>query len=133
MHEASIAESILQIASFRAGKYEGSQVDIIRIELGSFRNVDPESLHFSFDSMKQDVKFCEESSLEIQIIEATAICQSQGHTYKPEAKLGFRCQECGGGIGRLLTGEELNVVGCVLSVPDESKETSKARAGSGLG
>lgn len=127
MHEASIAQSILQIAASRASKYEGSLVEIVKIEVGSFRNVDPESLLFAFNSMKQDVEFCEEASLEIQVKESTAICQKQAHTYKPEPIAGFRCPECGSGIDRILTGEELNVLSCTLLLVDPSNEGKEGK------
>ena len=128
MHEASIAHSILQIASSRAARYDNSNVDIIRIEVGSFRNVDPESLLFAFDSMKQDVKFCQKSSLEIKLVQATAVCQSLAHAYKPDASSAFRCPECNAGMGSLLTGEELSVMSCVLSALVETKGKKKEKA-----
>jgi hydrogenase nickel insertion protein HypA len=119
MHEASIAHSILGIARSRATGHQGARVEKVRVQIGAFRNVDPEALAFAFDGMKQNFDCCQEAKLEMQLIDAVAVCQKQRHNYNPSAKLGFRCQLCNSGIGKLLAGEELNVVGCVLSVPQE--------------
>ncbi len=117
MHEATIAHSILKIACLRAAKHEGARVLNVKVQVGEFRNVDPDALSFAFNAMKQEHAGCQEAQLELLVIPALAECQKQSHNYSPSAEFGFRCRECNSGIGELLAGQELNVVGCVLSVP----------------
>jgi hydrogenase nickel incorporation protein HypA/HybF len=117
MHEATIAQSILEIARLRVAAHDGARVERVRVEIGAFRNVDPEALSFAFDGIKQDYDCCHEARLELRLIEALAVCQKQRHNYSPSAEYGFRCELCNSGIGELLAGEELNVVSCVLSTP----------------
>lgn len=118
MHEAAIAHSILLIARSRVVGHEGARVEKVRVQIGAFRNVDPEALAFAFDGMKPNYECCQEAELELQLIDALAVCQKQRHNYSPSAEFGFRCHLCNSGMGELIAGEELNVVGCVLSIPE---------------
>ncbi len=117
MHEATIAHEILEIARLRAESHEDACVVRVQAQIGAFRNVDPDALSFAFNAMKQDYAGCQEAQLELLLVPALAVCQEQSHNYNPSAEYGFRCRKCNSGIGELITGEELNVVGCVLSIP----------------
>ena len=117
MHEATIAKSILQIAQQSASKIADASVDSIRVRIGTFRNVDPESLQFSFDSLKTEFERCQEAVLQLELVDAQAVCIKRRHTYTPLLECGFRCDKCGSGICELLAGNEMDVIGCTLSTP----------------
>lgn len=117
MHEAAIAKSILDIADRRAAKMPGADITAIRVRIGSFTNVEPESLEFAFDGLKKEYAACCQSRLELDLIQAEAVCLKRKHRFSPTMALGFRCQQCGSGIGELLHGQELDVIGCVFSLP----------------
>ena len=119
MHEATIARSILEIAQQRADKMPDGRVEKVRVHIGTFRNVDPQSLEFAFDALKTEFERCQGAMLEMELIEAEALCVKRRHHYKPVIQNGFRCQLCGSGISELLRGDELNVVGCTVSTKEE--------------
>ena len=66
MHETFISKAILNHVdkSIRClGK--AVLVEKVFIRVGEFTNVDPESLRFTFDSMKSRYMFCRSSSLQL--------------------------------------------------------------------
>jgi len=104
MHEAAIAQSILERVSERAV----SLVRSITIEIGGFRNVDPESLTFAFSALKENYYHLKEASLIIKMVAPKAVCAMK-HEYEPKMEDAFRCV-CGEGIAELVQGNELNIV-----------------------
>lgn len=127
MHEASIADAILQHASAKLlSRADAVSVSKVRVELGEFRNVDPESLQFAFDNMRSSYRGTSQCELEINFVSAKAVCQSNGHTYHPDFQRAFCCETCGSGIGRLLCGEELNIVSVRIET-NNLKERANAR------
>ena len=125
MHEATIARSILNIVEKRIESL-GPYARALRVEIlcGEFRNVDPESLGFAFDSMKECSDSTADCRLDINLIKATARCTNQ-HIYQPIGELAYRCPHCDGGIEKMLQGEELDVVNVVVEV--EKGEQQHAR------
>lgn len=126
MHEATIAQSILNIVTDRL-KSVGVDACALSVEivLGEFRNVDPESLSFAFDSMKD---FCPATSncrLDINVVNASALCSENAHNYRPVAELAYRCPACDGGIAKMVHGEELDVVNLIIEVADEEKKHAR--------
>lgn len=123
MHESAIAKSILEIVAKRlqsvGAKAQAQQVNVL---FGEFRNVEPESVHFAFDNMKNFYPGAEHCRLAVSTIIAVAKCKDNGHKYHPEAGSAYRCPECKSGIGSLLQGEEMDVVNVVVEVISESQE-----------
>ena len=125
MHEAAVAKSILDIVALRAAEHEGALVRVVKVDLGQFTAVDPESLEFAFDAIKQDYADCKESKLELRLVQTRALCASNRHHYMPAASFGFCCTTCGDGIGELTAGTELQVTGCVLELPHGGDENAR--------
>lgn len=126
MHEATIANSILEIVANRLESV-GPQASALSVEIlcGEFRNVDPESLLFAFDSMKELHRSLADCCLEINIIPASAKCKDNDHVYRPMYELAYRCPVCDSGIGKLVQGEELDVVNVTIEVPQQEKEHAR--------
>lgn len=126
MHEAAIAKSILEIVQQRllsiGAKANAQSVSVI---FGEFRNVEPESVAFAFDSMKQFFPGSQTCRLAIKTIAAVAKCRDNLHTYHPQAGQAYQCPTCGSGIGDLLQGEELDVVNVVVELEDSDKEQER--------
>src|SRR5690349_13838482 len=111
MHEAAIANSILEIVKQRLQSVgAAAQAQSVEVLFGEFRNVDPESVSFAFDNMKSLFPGCSNCQLSINTIAAAAHCKDNNHQYRPLAENAYRCPSCGSGIGKLLQGEELDVV-----------------------
>jgi hydrogenase nickel insertion protein HypA len=131
MHEAAIAKSILEIVGQRLQSLGAvANAQSVEVLFGEFRNVDPESVSFAFDNMKAMFPGCSECQLSINTVAAAAHCKDNAHQYRPQAENAYRCPTCGSGIGRLLQGEELDVVNVVVEIERHDKETKQhARVG----
>ncbi|MCC7530220.1 MAG: hydrogenase maturation nickel metallochaperone HypA [Candidatus Melainabacteria bacterium] len=131
MHEAAIAKSILEIVGERLqslGAHTNAQS--VEVLFGEFRNVDPESVSFAFDSMRALFSGCSDCRLSINTVTAAAHCKDNHHQYRPQAENAYRCPTCGSGIGKLLQGEELDVVNVVIEIERPDKEKKQhARVG----
>lgn len=123
MHEATMAQSILKIVSEKLGRTRNvASATRVQVKAGEFRNVDEESLQFAFDNLKGEYAGAENCALEMEIVSARALCNDGQHEYHPEYDHAYRCKICGSGIGKLLCGEELDVVSISLEIV-EQKET----------
>jgi hydrogenase nickel incorporation protein HypA/HybF len=119
MHEASIAQSILDIIKGRMVPYGvRAEAQYVTVRYGEFRNVDPDSLQFAFDSLRKDDVSTADCQLELEYVPAVATCES-GHEFCPQAVLYFSCTTCGGGIKRLVRGEELDVLRVVIQTDEQ--------------
>jgi hydrogenase nickel insertion protein HypA len=121
MHETTIANSILEIVSAKCRTTPHSAAAVkVDVLVGEFRNVDPDSLRFAFENMRQFYPLCSSCQLHIEIAHAMAVCKTQDHRFSPQISTGFRCTHCGGPIGKLLCGEELDVVGITLEADEQT-------------
>ena len=128
MHEATIAVSILDHVMSRVNRSpEPVVAEVVSVRIGEFRNVDPESLTFAFNSLKIDFPNCESCLLELQTIEATATCRVNKHRYHASPANAYRCSQCDSGIGKLLTGEELDITAITLAVENVTEGKQNAR------
>jgi hydrogenase nickel insertion protein HypA len=127
MHEATIAQSILKIASRKLlENHLAISISTIKVVIGEFRNVDWESLQFAFDSLKNTYPGCQNCRLDTEIISARAQCRQCNYIYHPQLANAFRCPECNNGIGKLTEGEELDIVQMTLE-SEEKEQNNYAR------
>lgn len=107
MHEATLAKDILE----RVVKLNTSEAPIgtVYLRVGEFRNVDRESLIFAFNAMRTFYACIVNAELLIEEVPLEAVCKD-GHKYSPTAKLYFACPECLGPIGKIISGQELDIV-----------------------
>lgn len=122
VHEATIAQSIINIASSRM-RDDHSLEAVLNIEvgIGEFRNVDPDSLTFAFDWLKASQKPLSACHLSTRLIAAQALCRGSQHKYRPSADLSYRCPLCREGMGKLLAGEELDILGMTFQQHKEQE------------
>ena len=74
MHELSIAESVVQVASRHA---EGRRVTKVYLKVGHLRQVVPSALAFSFELVAHGTP-AEGAELEMQQVPATGVCKDCG-------------------------------------------------------
>ncbi|MBX9878810.1 MAG: hydrogenase maturation nickel metallochaperone HypA [Candidatus Obscuribacterales bacterium] len=116
MHETAIAKAILDRITDRLGNLRStSNATSVQVRVGEFRNVDPESLSFAFDSLKKEYPTCIACTLNLELIETRALCKDGRHEYKASADNAYRCPNCGSAIGTLVSGEELHITKIVVS------------------
>lgn len=104
MHELSIAESIVQIASRQA---DGRRVTKVQMKVGHLRQVVPSALAFSFELVAEGTPV-EGAELEMEEVPAVGMCCE----CEVESHLGsfpLQCRACGGFDLEVTAGEELLV------------------------
>ncbi len=104
MHELSIAEAVVRVASRHA---RGRPVAKVTVKAGHLRQVVPSALEFAFELIAVGTEV-EGAELEIEEVPAAGICRACGS----ESELdGFplSCQRCGGLDMEVTRGEELLV------------------------
>lgn len=109
MHEASIAKAIIDRVQEHL-EDNPAPVTKIKIQIGEFRNVDPECLQTAFGAISEEYSYLCHCQLSIKMVKASATCRQCLRIYHPLAEQLFVCPDCSGGIGQLISGEELNIV-----------------------
>ena len=104
MHELSIAESVVQIASRHAN---GRRVTRVWLKVGHLRQVVPSALAFGFELVAEGTP-AEGAELEMESVPATGVCRDCGTESRLQT-FPLQCGACGGFDLELLTGEELFV------------------------
>jgi hydrogenase nickel incorporation protein HypA/HybF len=104
LHELSIAESVVQIASRHAN---GRRVTRVWLKVGHLRQVVPSALAFGFELVAEGTQV-EGAELEMENVPATGVCRDCGTESRLQT-FPLQCGACGGLDLELLTGEELYV------------------------
>ena len=104
MHELSIAESVVQIASRHA---RGRPVAAVELRVGHLRQVVPSALEFAFELVAQGTAL-EGAELRMEEVAAAGRCRTCGsETTLPDFPL--TCRVCGSLDVEVTAGEELSV------------------------
>ena len=107
MHEAGIAQSIIDIAIDTAKKNSASKITLIAVKVGKMSAVDEASLRFAFDALKAGTE------AENAVFEYTEV-PLKGKCLDCEAEEEFEgyfmnCPKCGSSKVSLISGNELEV------------------------
>lgn len=112
MHELSIAESVVEIASRHA---RGRRVRRVEMKVGHLRQVVPAALEFGFELVSRGTPV-EGAELAIEGVPAAGDCRVCGRR-SVMGSLPLRCAGCGAIDVELVAGEELQVE--LLELEDE--------------
>jgi hydrogenase nickel incorporation protein HypA/HybF len=107
MHELSIAQNILDIATDQAKDKHFDKIISIKVKIGELAAVDPGSLLFSFDIIKAETKFSD-VTLEIEEIPLKCFCENCETESKIDNFL-FVCANCESTNIKVISGEELTI------------------------
>jgi hydrogenase nickel incorporation protein HypA/HybF len=107
LHELSIAESILDIATAEAVKHDASAVTAIKLRLGEFTGVVREALEFAFEIARQGT-VAQRAVLEIEHVPLETRCPGCGLTARPGEDFCLACERCGKQV-EILSGREMQV------------------------
>ncbi len=131
MHELSIADSLVRIASSHAGE---RRVTSMQVKVGHLRQVVRSSLEFSFELVSEGT-VVEGAALELEEVPAAVSCRQCGAETEPGG-FPLACTACGGLDVEVIRGEELLVESleleesCELEEPLE-REGAMATSGGG--
>lgn len=106
MHEATLAENILDIALEAARKNHAAKVFKIGLTLGEMAGVEVEALTFAFEMIKKNTP-ANDARLIIKRVPINAMCNKCGKIFRLE-RYNFFCPECDG-VLILQSGRELLV------------------------
>ena len=106
MHEATLAENILDIALSAARQHHAAKVYKIGLTLGEMAGVEVEALTLSFDVLKKNTA-ADGAELLITRVPISATCNKCGETFQLE-RYNFLCPKCDG-VLILRSGRELLV------------------------
>jgi hydrogenase nickel incorporation protein HypA/HybF len=106
MHELSITESILQIATDEAKRVGATQIKLIRLKVGAMSQVVPDSVQYYLDLLSRGT-IAEGVKLEAIPVPVGATCPNCSKSYVVE-NYDLTCPHCGG-TGKITQGRELSV------------------------
>ncbi len=112
MHELSLAQSIVEIVHQHLPGDPDVKVQAVRIKIGEFAGVVPESLEFCFTALVQGTPL-QGASLDIENIPLMARCTTCRVVSKLEFGV-FVCPECGGSNVSLISGNEMQITEIIL-------------------
>jgi hydrogenase nickel incorporation protein HypA/HybF len=122
MHELSIAEAVVEIASRHAA---GRTVHTVELRVGHLRQVVPSALQFAF-RLLSDGTVLGGAELVIEEIPARGICRQCG-TETTMSQFPLQCSSCGGLDLAIVAGEELLVDALECEEPMTTGGTAHGR------
>ena len=108
MHELGIAENILDIVRQSVPDGRASAVVNIRIRVGPFAGIVPDSLKFCFAAIVADTNMAN-ASLQIEQTPLVALCRDCGNKSEVK-KFVFFCPVCCGVNLEIVSGKELEII-----------------------
>ncbi len=109
MHEASIALSVLEIATENCRKAGYARIESIRLRVGRASAVMTDALLFAFDAVKIDT-IAAGATVIIDEIPIGGLCKECGKDFISEEAYVLCCPECGSTSFKINTGRELEIV-----------------------
>jgi hydrogenase nickel incorporation protein HypA/HybF len=107
MHELTLTESVVEIATEAAEQSGARSIRRIVLEIGKLSAVEPEAMRFCFDAVAVNTAAAG-AALEICSIEGAGWCADCARTVALDERVS-PCPECGGFRIRITAGEEMRV------------------------
>ena len=107
MHELSVTESILEIASRHAKAAGAKKVTDINIVIGRLSSIVDDSVQFYWDIIAQD-SICAGATLHFQRLPARMLCLDCSREYTFDGEM-IPCPTCGSYSARVISGEEFRM------------------------
>ena len=108
MHELGIAQNILEIVQQAVPKEQASAVRWVRLRVGQFSGIVPDSLEFCFQAIVSDTEM-HRAGLAIEQVPTVFQCKKCAYRFQVN-DLEFLCQACKSPDLEILSGKELDIV-----------------------
>jgi hydrogenase nickel incorporation protein HypA/HybF len=105
LHEATVAAGILETVERVAADNCATRITGIRLQIGEFTCIQPESLRFSLEALSEGT-ISQGAALSITRIKTTAACRGCRNEFEVH-EIEFRCPTCASTDVELLSGREL--------------------------
>jgi hydrogenase nickel incorporation protein HypA/HybF len=109
MHEASLAQSILETVCRQCQEADYSRILEIRLRIGQASGVQTEALAFAFDVCKGNT-LAREASLVIEQVPFNGSCKKCGKIFEISDKYVFNCPNCRSTSFTISSGFEMQIV-----------------------
>lgn len=119
MHEMSIIEGVLGVVYEQLHRHPGARVLSVTIQVGQLRQIEPEMLEFCYSAAVIGTAL-DGSRLLIKSVPAMARCEHCRADF-PVQETWFECPTCHEAGARLLTGNELDLIGIELESAGSDK------------
>ena len=120
MHELSVTESILEIATRHAQAAGAKKVTALNLVIGRLSSIVDDSVQFYWDIISADT-ICAGSTLHFQRTPARMHCMDCSHEYTFDGEM-IPCPNCGSLVARVVSGEEFRLDS--IEVESEQEEPS---------
>jgi len=107
MHEAGIAQTLIEAVQQRLVSEPGARVAAIHVRVGELAGVSTDALDFAFECLSANTSL-RGARLVFDPVPLTVHCEACGQT-TPVEDLIFRCGACGSERTRVASGRELEV------------------------
>ena len=108
MHELTIANSLVALASAHAAENGARRVTAISVRMGVLCGIG-RSLYFCFEPASRGT-MCEGATLRIEEVPLSVQCDRCDGVKVPRALYNFRCPDCGYPTPKVVTGREMELV-----------------------
>jgi hydrogenase nickel incorporation protein HypA/HybF len=105
MHELSLAQSILDIVEQEMARYGATRAKVIRLDVGEFTAVVPDSLSFCFEVITKNTPL-EGVQLEMNPVPLTGRCRGCGEEFRIQ-DYNYTCPRCAATDIETIAGREL--------------------------
>lgn len=122
MHEAGIAQYLLEVADQHLQRVPHGPVRALHVRIGEMAGVNPDSLDFALECLAKGTEL-EGARLLVERIALTVDCDGCGRR-TPVADYVFRCGSCGAETVRIATGREMQFVS--IDTDDPVEEHARA-------
>lgn len=107
MHEAAIAQGVLDIALTEAQRHAAQRIKKVKVRIGEFRGVVKEALEFAFEALKQNTPAAE-AVLEVETVRLQLNCATCGTVECAMSDFSLLCPQCEG-VVQITAGREMQV------------------------
>lgn len=107
MHEASIAQNLLEIALDKARDHKAKKITVIRVKVGEFAGVSKAALEFAFESFSQGT-IAKGAILKILDISLQGQCRKCNEIFDIK-KDEFKCLKCNSSEIDIISGQDLYI------------------------
>jgi hydrogenase nickel incorporation protein HypA/HybF len=115
MHELTLANNLVELASSHAAGQGGRRVTQVNIRLGELCGI-ARALYFCFGPATRNT-LCEGAVLHIAEVPLSIHCESCDCAKRPLSPFNLICPECGRRARKVLSGREMELVSIVLDDP----------------
>ena len=108
MHEASIVQSLLELAEDYCKLNNYTKIKSMKIRVGALSGVMPEAMDFAYEAMKPGT-MAEDASLIIETVIAQGVCSECAKVFEVDGPYMLECPECGSFGFTVTKGRELEL------------------------